>query len=148
MAKSTTKAGASPVKASSPSKEPDSPKKASPARGNKKKDAFSPENKYKKKPNAGAQYNEIKVVTTKGDEELFFIFRGGTDGSQDAYSLHLKKDIDDEASYTVNLCLAGGYPRRMSREENVVSLSLGKNRKGIVLNMINYASSIYIMSDI
>eukprot|EP00978_Attheya_sp_CCMP212_P002949 scaffold6059_cov60-Attheya_sp.AAC.1 len=76
MAKSS-KAGTSPSKEKAPVK------KGSPARAYRKKNAFSPENKYKKKV-TGGQYNEIKVITTKGDEELYMLLKGGTNGRVDA----------------------------------------------------------------
>jgi hypothetical protein len=115
----------SPKAGSSPSKEKVPVKKGSPARGYRKKNTFSPENKYKKKP-SGGQYNEIRVTTTRGDEEVYFLLKGGTEGRVDAYGLHLKTDIEEEAQYSVELCLASANPRRVSRDENLVALSEGK----------------------
>jgi hypothetical protein len=115
----STKAG------SSPSKEKGANKKGSPARGYRKKNAFSPENKYKKK-STGGQFNEIRVDTTKGDEEVFFLLKGGTNGRVDAYGLQLKKDIEELVQFTIDMWLAEASPRRVSKEENLVALSQGK----------------------
>jgi hypothetical protein len=115
----------SPKAGSSPSKEKAPVKKGSPARGYRKKNAFSPENKYKKKP-SGGQYNEIRVTTTKGDEEVYFLLKGGTAGRVDAYGLHLKSDIEEQVQYTVDLNFSEGVPRRISKEENLVALSEGR----------------------
>jgi hypothetical protein len=115
----------SPKAGSSPSKEKAPVKKGSPARGYRKKNAFSPENKYKKKP-SGGQYNEIRVTTTKGDEEVYFLLKGGTDGRVDSYGLHLKQDIEDRVQFTVDFFFSEASPRRVSKEENLVALSEGK----------------------
>eukprot|EP00978_Attheya_sp_CCMP212_P018636 scaffold51340_cov62-Attheya_sp.AAC.5 len=110
-----SKAGTNPS-----SKEKAPVKKGSPARAYRKKNAFSPENKYKKKL-TGGQYNEIRVITTKGDVEIYMLLKGGTNGRVDAYGLHLKKDIEEDVEYTVQLCLSGAWPRRVSRDNNLVA---------------------------
>eukprot|EP00978_Attheya_sp_CCMP212_P026276 scaffold86075_cov29-Attheya_sp.AAC.1 len=109
----STKAG------SSPSKEKGANKKGSPARGYRKKNVFSPENKYKKK-STGGQFNEIRVDTTKGDEEVFSLLKGGTNGRVDAYGLQLKKDIEELVQFTIDMWLAEA---RVSKVENLVALS-------------------------
>jgi hypothetical protein len=116
MAKSTKTNPASPTKASKPTKIP------SPRR---KKDGFSNKNKIQKV--AKQNHCEIKVMATLGDEEMFFLLKPGYEDKLDAYCLHLKEDLERARPVQEDLNLVAGYPRRESRENQVVSLSHGKS---------------------
>jgi hypothetical protein len=98
----------------------------SPVRAMRKKNAFSPNNPYKKKSSSERSGNTIKVMATLGDEEIIFIHKGN-DEEVDAYMLNIKSDIDDNCPYIVDLCLAACLPRRQSKENHIVALSRGKS---------------------
>jgi hypothetical protein len=118
MAKSTKTNATSPT---SPTKASKQTKIPSPKR---KKDGFS--NKNKREKAAKQNHCEIKVMATLGDEELFFLLKPGCDDKLDAYCLHLKDDLDRRCPVQEDLCLVAGYPRRESRDNQVVALSFGK----------------------
>eukprot|EP00978_Attheya_sp_CCMP212_P039018 scaffold198809_cov73-Attheya_sp.AAC.1 len=49
--------------------------------------------------------------------------KDGYEDKLDAYCLHLKEDLDQARPIQEDLNLVAGYPRRESRENQVVSLS-------------------------
>ena len=119
MAKTTSSSSSSSGKGA-PSK-----KIASPARNYRKKDAFSP-GKMRKGPLSKPNGSEIEVVTTLGDEEIYFILKGGTASAVDVYSLHLKSDIEECLPIKSKLGLVAGFARRHSKENNEVAISHGR----------------------
>jgi hypothetical protein len=112
-------------KSNTSSKRAPAGKIVSPARKYRKKNAFSEEN-MKKGSLSKPSGTIIEVITTLGDEELYLIIKGGANHDVDAYSLHLKQDIEDCLPIKSELCLVGGFPRRVSKEAHVVALSSGE----------------------
>eukprot|EP00978_Attheya_sp_CCMP212_P042765 scaffold266383_cov92-Attheya_sp.AAC.1 len=108
----------SPTSATPPKSSPKSP-----VRSIKKKNAFSPNNPYKKKSSSTkVNGNHIRITATRGNEEMISILKGD-DTAVDNYILNVKDDIENSVEYVIQLMLAGCLPRRESKESHVVALS-------------------------
>eukprot|EP00978_Attheya_sp_CCMP212_P032424 scaffold126494_cov34-Attheya_sp.AAC.1 len=105
-----------------PATPPRSPPK-SPVRAIRKKNAFSPDNPYKKKTQA-QKLNGIfiNIIATLGDEEIITILK---EIDIDAYVRNIKTDVDNGAPYITEMEISDCLPRRVSKEDNTVALSRG-----------------------